>query len=61
MTEMKGFFDNLDAAATNDKAVLAKLTDNNTKLVNTNEELSASMKNITHENRQLQQEINTLL
>ena len=36
MTEMKGFFDNLDAAATNDKAVLAKLTDNNTKLVKKN-------------------------
>ena len=57
---MEGFFNNLAAAATNDKAVLAQLTDNNTKLVNTNEELSASMKNLTNENRQMQQEINTL-
>ena len=57
---MEGFFDNLAAAATNDKAVLAQITDNNTKLVNTNEELAASVKNLTNENRQLQQDINTL-
>ena len=36
-TEMEGFFNNLAAAATNDKAVMAQLDDNNTKLVNTNE------------------------
>ena len=57
---MEGFFDNIAAAATNDKAVLSQLADNNTKLVNINEELSASVKNLTSENRQLQQEINTL-
>ena len=57
---MEGFFDNLAAAATNDKAVIAQLTDNSTKLVNTNEELAASVKNISNENIQLQQEINTL-
>ena len=57
---MEGFFDNLAAAATNEKAVLAQLTDNNTKLVNMNEELAASVKKLTNENRQLQQEINTL-
>ena len=34
---MKDFFDNLAAVATNDKAVLAQLANNNTKLVNTNE------------------------
>ena len=34
---MEGFFDNLAAEATNDKAVLAQLANNNTKLVNTNE------------------------
>ena len=57
---MEGFFDNLAAAATNDKAVLAQLADNNTKLVNTNEELAASVKRLTNETKQLQQEINTL-
>ena len=60
MSDMEGFFDNFAAAATNDKAFLSQLTDNNTKLVNTNEELSASVKKLTSENRQLQQEINTL-
>ena len=59
-TEMEGFFDNLAAAATNDKAVLAQLIENKTKLVNTNEELAASVKNLTNENRQLQKEINTI-
>ena len=59
-TEMEGFSNNLAAVATNDKAILAQLTYNNTKLVNTNEELSASMKKLTNENRQIQQEINTL-
>ena len=57
---MEGFSNNLAAVATNDKAILAQLTYNNTKLVNTNEELSASMKKLTNENRQIQQEINTL-
>ena len=52
-TEMEYFFDNLAAATNNDKAVLAQLTDNNTKLVNVNEELAASVKKITNENRQL--------
>ena len=41
---MEGFFDNLAAAATNENAVLSQLTDNNTKLVNTNEKLSVSVK-----------------
>ena len=54
------FFENLAAADTNDKAVLSQLTDNNTKLVNTNEELLASVKKLTSENRQLQQVINNL-
>ena len=57
---MEGLFDNLAAAATNDKAVMAQLADNNTKLVNTNEELAASVKRLTNETKQLQQEINTL-
>ena len=50
---MEGLFDNLAAAATNDKEFLSQLIDNNTKLVNTNEELSASVKNLTNKNRQL--------
>ena len=41
---MEGFFNNLADASTNNKAVLAQLTDNNTKLVNTNEEFLASIK-----------------
>ena len=57
---MEGFFNNLAAAATNDKAVLSQLAENNTKLVNTNEELAASVKRLTNETKQLQQEINTL-
>ena len=52
---MEDFFDSLAAAATNDKAVLAQLADNNTKLVNTNEELAASVKRLTNETKQLQQ------
>ena len=52
---MEGFFDNLAAAATNNKAVLAQLADNNTKLVNTNEELEANVKRLTNEIKQLQQ------
>ena len=54
-TEMEVFFDNLAALATNDKAVLAQLADSNTKLVNINEELSASAKRLTNETKQLQQ------
>ena len=57
---MEGFFDNLAATATNDKSVLAQLADKNKKLVNTNEELAASVKRLTNETKQLQQEINTL-
>ena len=52
---MEGFFDNLAAAATNDKVVLAQLADNNTKLVNTNEELAANVKRLTNNIKQLQQ------
>ena len=59
--EMEGIFDNLAAAAINDKAVLAQLTDNNTKLVNTNDQLAATLKRLTNETKQLQQEINTLI
>ena len=59
-TEMEGFFDNIAAADTNGKAFLSQLTDNNTKLININEELLASVKKLTNENRQLQQEIITL-
>ena len=60
MTELEGFFDNLAAADTNEKAILAQLADNNTKLVNMNKELAASIKRLTNETTQLQQEINTL-
>ena len=55
-----GFFDNLEAAAPNYKAVLAQLADNNTNLVNTNEELAEKFKRLTNETKQLQQEINTI-
>ena len=57
---MDGFFDNLATDATNNKALLVQLADNNTKLVNTNEELVASVKRLTNKTKQLQQEINTL-
>ena len=57
---MDGFFDNLATDATNNKALLVQLADNNTKLVNTNEELAASVKRLTNKTKQLQQEINTL-
>ena len=46
---MEGFFNNLAAAATNDKAVLSQLAENNTKLVNTNEELATRVKRLTNE------------
>ena len=48
------------AVATNYKAVLAQLADNNKKLVNTNEELAGTVKRLTNETKKLQQEINTL-
>ena len=59
-TEREVFFETFAAAPTTDKVVLSQLTDNNKKLVNINKELSVSVKNLTKENRQLQQEINTL-
>ena len=44
MTSLEGYFDNIAAAAANDKSVLKQLVANNTKLATTNEDLVAIIK-----------------
>ena len=48
-----GYFDNLGAFATRDKAFLEKLVAINTKLAATNEELVALVKKLTNDNKDL--------
>ena len=42
---LEGYFDNLAAAAVNEKSVLYQIVANNTKLASTNEDLVAIVKN----------------
>ena len=50
---LNGYFDNLYAATTNEKAVLAKLVANNKKLMVANEEIIIVIKKLTGENKHL--------
>ena len=50
---LEGYFDNLAAAATNEKIVLEQLVASNANLDATNEELVAVVKNLTKENNYL--------
>ena len=57
---LNGYFDNLAAATTNEKALLEQLVTNNKKLTVTNEEPVIVIKKLTRKNEQLQQEIDSL-
>ena len=56
MKALKGYFDNLADASSNDKSVLEQLVANNTNLVVTNEELVAIVKRLSNKNKDLQRE-----
>ena len=56
MKSLKRYFDNLSAAATNDKSVLEQLVANNAKLAATNEDLVAIVKKLSNNNKDLQRE-----
>ena len=53
MMALEGYFDNLCAAATNEKSVLEKLVAKNAKLAATNEDLVAIVKNVQLETYRL--------
>ena len=50
---LNGYFENLAAAATNEKTILEQLFASNAKISATNEELVAVVKNLTKENNYL--------
>jgi hypothetical protein len=57
---LEGYFDNLAAAAVNEKAVLETLVTTNATLTASNAELSATVTKLTNDVRHLQQENNSL-
>ena len=57
---LDGYFDNLAAAATTEKALLAKLVESNAMLTTSNAQLSATVAKLNGKNRTLQKELNTL-
>ena len=60
MKVLKGYFDNLAAAAVKEKSVLEKLVANNTKLAATNENLFAIVKKLTNNIKYLERETSRL-
>lgn len=60
LEEIAGYFDNLAAETTTERAVLEELVKANATLTSTNEELVAVVKRLTGENKSLQQEVNGL-
>ena len=58
--DLEGYFDNLAAAATNEKAVLGQLVANNTTLTATNAEMAAAVKQLQADVRLLHQEVSKL-
>lgn len=60
MEVLEGCFDNLAAAATTKRAVMEELVKANGTLTTTNEDLVGVVKKLTAENKQLQQEVNSL-
>ena len=57
MNSLKGYFNNLDAAATNEKELLTQLVLNNTTLTTTNESLAALVKKQAGDIKNLEREI----
>jgi len=57
---LEGYFDNLAAAATNEKAVLDQLVANNTKLAATNATLAAAVKSLQEDMKNVRLEIQGL-
>lgn len=60
LASLEGYFDNLAAAAVNEKAVLESLVASNATLTTSNAELSATVTKLTSDVRHLQQENNAL-
>ena len=58
--DLEGYFDNLAAAATNEKTVLDQLVATNTKLAATNAELAEAVKQLTADMHLLRQEVSGL-
>ena len=52
LAALDGYFDNLAAVATNEKAVLEELVTNLTTLTNSNAEMAATIKKLKGYNRQ---------
>ena len=55
--DLEGYFDNLAAAATNEKAVLGQLVANNTPLTETNAEMTEAVKHLQANVQMLRQEM----
>ena len=55
--DLEGYFDNLAAAATNEKAVLGQLVANNTTLTETNAEMAEAIKHLQATVQMLRQEM----
>ena len=60
MKYLEGYFDNLAAAAVNEKSVLENLVANNTKLAATNKNVFAMVKKLTNDIKNLEQETSRL-
>ena len=57
---LKGYFDNLDASAVNEKGVLQQLVLNNTTLSTSNESLVALVKKLSNDIKNLEREISRM-
>ena len=60
LAALYGYFDNIAAAAMNEKAVLEDLVKDLTTITTSNAEMTATTKKLTGENRQFQQQLNIL-
>ena len=60
LAALYGYFDNIAAAAMNEKAVLEELVKDLTTITTSNAEMAATTKKLTGENRQFQQQLNIL-
>ena len=60
LAALYGYFDNIAAAAMNEKAVLEELVKDLTTITTSNAEMTATTKKLTGENRQFQQQLNIL-
>ena len=60
LAALYGYFDNIAAAAMNEKAVLEELVKDLTTITTSNADMTATTKKLTGENRQFQQQLNIL-